>query len=1036
MSQTQEKLEQSFAIAAIPGGHYGTIDPALVFANGDLAIANHVEITEGDTWIKLVGIDPVTGLVTLVNLSAGEVTEIEGKAIHDHSIESPIGPPVTAFNDLGPWSWPFPPAWPEYWIQLLDTPGTIAPDQLVKGNPGGTALEFIPLSAVKEGITYAWADAPERIAKCTSGTMLDGELGIQRDTGDVYKYNDPPGSCSVFFNLQDGFFSGANQGDVLYRGAAAWQTLPAGTANRILKTQGPGADPIWELLQNLEPFGGGAAAQGEILYRGAASWQRLAPGIAGRLLETQGPGADPIWVAPPAGGKELAPTYVVGSADEGDTAADCDFLHQNNPGNPPTNDAILQACVALRDSGQDGLIYIRRGYYETETNNLHFSNTAKLVGEGQDNTVINLIEANPATANLQPWFCSFDAPGGGMEDLTVQVNSLAGSSPDYVILSQAPQNHFKRLKFQLLDNSVRIDNAIIQFVSDPSNSLVSNSIFDLTLGITATISMVHFVAADGVDCKHMKVEYCDFIARPDTIIPAFCVGMFLPPATTIEDVVITDNNITYPNNVSNRHCFNLVCNTSGAFLRGLKITNNQKTRGGGGFVKLLNATIYGLLIAGNDIYYDGLSLHSIYFEGGNQIEGCIANNSIRVNPDSTGSYSIPIYVNRRWENLRIINNAIDIGDIDRDMGLANVTSYMAGIVIRLASPSSTKLLIQGNQIFGSGNGQAGMIVYAPSTSSLNEIAIKDNLIKLTGNSGLQEAWQESGIFVFCGFQTKVEGNLVVYSSPYGAGIHLVGGNTSLSSSLFCSFSNNSVYLLADSPTVKGIQVSGQRSSAILPVTYYTDRAPNLFSCNGNVVAVTGIQAIPFQIPNVTGGAPNDLQGTFSGNTTNLFGKSQIGSLLKNANSFDGYGSMFADQNAAGVGIVAVNTWYRVAPGIGDGLLLNVDGPSTLLTPELQVKEFGVYRITYSASATLAAVPNQSIEHGIGINVSTPVLPPEILRRSVTRRRYQSAGDYGVVAGQSIFTLAPGDKISFCVQNITGGNDIIVRQLNVYVEKIN
>lgn len=45
----------------------------------------------------------------------------------------------------------------------------------------------------------------------------------------------------------------------------------------------------------------GSAAQGDILYRGAASWSRLAAGVSGQFLKTQGAGANPIWDTVSAG---------------------------------------------------------------------------------------------------------------------------------------------------------------------------------------------------------------------------------------------------------------------------------------------------------------------------------------------------------------------------------------------------------------------------------------------------------------------------------------------------------------------------------------------------------------------------------------------------------------------------------------------------------------------------------------------------------------------------------------------------------------
>lgn len=51
------------------------------------------------------------------------------------------------------------------------------------------------------------------------------------------------------------FIVSAAQGDILYRGASAWARLAAGTAGQFLKTQGAGADPVWDT-----PAGGGSSA--------------------------------------------------------------------------------------------------------------------------------------------------------------------------------------------------------------------------------------------------------------------------------------------------------------------------------------------------------------------------------------------------------------------------------------------------------------------------------------------------------------------------------------------------------------------------------------------------------------------------------------------------------------------------------------------------------------------------------------------------------------------------------------------------------
>jgi hypothetical protein len=59
------------------------------------------------------------------------------------------------------------------------------------------------------------------------------------------------------------------------------------------KTAGAGDPEELTLSEVLDLIG--SAAQGDILYRGAAGWARLAAGTSGKYLKTLGPNADPIW---------------------------------------------------------------------------------------------------------------------------------------------------------------------------------------------------------------------------------------------------------------------------------------------------------------------------------------------------------------------------------------------------------------------------------------------------------------------------------------------------------------------------------------------------------------------------------------------------------------------------------------------------------------------------------------------------------------------------------------------------------------------
>lgn len=102
--------------------------------------------------------------------------------------------------------------------------------------------------------------------------------------------------------------SDGDKGDVTVSGSGATWTIDAGAVtyakmqdvsatSRILgrKTSGAG-DPEECTLSEILDFIG-SAAQGDILYRGAAGWARLAAGTSGHFLQTQGTGANPQWAS-------------------------------------------------------------------------------------------------------------------------------------------------------------------------------------------------------------------------------------------------------------------------------------------------------------------------------------------------------------------------------------------------------------------------------------------------------------------------------------------------------------------------------------------------------------------------------------------------------------------------------------------------------------------------------------------------------------------------------------------------------------------
>ena len=90
------------------------------------------------------------------------------------------------------------------------------------------------------------------------------------------------------------------QGDILYRGASVWRRLAAGASGKFLKTQGAGADPIWDT-----PAGSGnvttsaiLTAHQVILGNGTTDVVNLgALGASGQVLTSNGAGSDPSWQA-------------------------------------------------------------------------------------------------------------------------------------------------------------------------------------------------------------------------------------------------------------------------------------------------------------------------------------------------------------------------------------------------------------------------------------------------------------------------------------------------------------------------------------------------------------------------------------------------------------------------------------------------------------------------------------------------------------------------------------------------------------------
>jgi len=113
-----------------------------------------------------------------------------------------------------------------------------------------------------------------------------GALGINQLTGDVTA---GPGVGS--------------QAATIAAGAVDYAMIQNVSATaRILSRKTAGAGVVEEAtLSEILDFIT-SAAQGDILFRGAALWERLGAGTSGHFLKTQGAAADPVWAATAAPG--------------------------------------------------------------------------------------------------------------------------------------------------------------------------------------------------------------------------------------------------------------------------------------------------------------------------------------------------------------------------------------------------------------------------------------------------------------------------------------------------------------------------------------------------------------------------------------------------------------------------------------------------------------------------------------------------------------------------------------------------------------
>lgn len=162
-----------------------------------------------------------------------------------------------------------------------------------------TLLSLLSLGGSVTGASTAyWADDGERATKVPDFT---GQLGLQLNTSALYRSTGTSaGNWSQFsFGALSGSISDLPGTLTLAKFADAIITYAklqnVSSTQRVLgrNTAGAGVTEEVTLTQLLDWIG--SAAQGDLLYRGAASWARLGAGTAGQVLRTGGAGANPSW---------------------------------------------------------------------------------------------------------------------------------------------------------------------------------------------------------------------------------------------------------------------------------------------------------------------------------------------------------------------------------------------------------------------------------------------------------------------------------------------------------------------------------------------------------------------------------------------------------------------------------------------------------------------------------------------------------------------------------------------------------------------
>lgn len=230
---------------------------------------------------------------TLAGLGAGTVTSVDSGA-------GLAGGPITSAGSLS--------------LAAIPTLTLLANVSGVSATPAGATLSTVldaVLGTARGSLLRRGATAWTVLAPGSSGQYLQSG-----GSGADLTWNTPVGAGTVT-TVNTG--AGLTGGPITSTGTL--DLAPIATARLLANVSGSSAAPTATSLSAVLDNALGSG-QGQIIYRGAAGWAALGAGTNGYYLQTRGSGADPIWSnVKGGGGAAIAPSLWNASCSYATTAA-------------------------------------------------------------------------------------------------------------------------------------------------------------------------------------------------------------------------------------------------------------------------------------------------------------------------------------------------------------------------------------------------------------------------------------------------------------------------------------------------------------------------------------------------------------------------------------------------------------------------------------------------------------------------------------------------------------------------------------------